>query len=84
LIRNVDFSVSQLLIDSKTAREQLVEFGLEMACESWVRKRTPFVVIWVVPAATFDDAGWPGANPAIRQQRAADWLADQGIGLVAR
>jgi hypothetical protein len=47
-------------------------------------------VVWVVPAAVFDDADWPGGDSgsaaerrAARFQRAGQWLAGEGIGLTA-
>ena len=47
-------------------------------------------IVWFVPASTFDDDGWPLANgipanerPARRQERAAAWLASEGIALAA-
>ncbi|GAA4878594.1 hypothetical protein [Actinomycetospora straminea] len=48
------------------------------------------VVAWVVPAETFDDEDWPGAEPGqaaeaarlARRTAAAAWLAPAGIALV--
>jgi hypothetical protein len=39
--------------------------------------------MWVVPATLFDDADWPGADPAARQANAAQILSSQGIVLAA-
>jgi hypothetical protein len=46
-------------------------------------------VCWVLPAATFDDPGWPGASGtdadtqrATRLAAARAWLATQGVAVV--
>ncbi len=84
MIRNTDFSVSQLLAQTKIVQAQLTKEGFKIPAEEWVRTLRPFTVIWVVPASTFDDTGWPGANPDQRISRATTWLAEQGIALIPK
>ncbi|PSB46498.1 hypothetical protein C7B80_12990 [Cyanosarcina cf. burmensis CCALA 770] len=91
LIRDVGFSVSQLLMESKLLREQLEKQGLEQSPNPSLPVRHPLLIVWVVPATIFDDADWPGGDPgmtpeALRDARrvvAGQWLAREGIGLVA-
>lgn len=84
LLRNAGFSLTQLLAETSQIKQQLARQGFEVPAESWIRKRRPFTIIWVVPAATFDDNGWPGANPTQRVTRASSWLAEQGIALISK
>ena len=90
LVRDAGFSVTQVLWESRLVRERLEPAGVERPRNGGPRPRTALVVAWVVPAATFDDADWPGAAAGITnaQQRAARraaagaWLGREGIGLV--
>lgn len=53
-------------------------------------RRVERLVCWVVPAAIFDDPGWPGADSdstperqrADRLAAARSWLAGQGVALI--
>lgn len=89
LVRDSGFSLAQLLMESKTLREQLRGVGVEAPPMPNVRVRTGLVVVWIVRAEIFDDDAWPGATAAMnagqkraaRRQRAAQWLAREGIGL---
>lgn len=91
LIREANFSVAQLLMDSKLVREQLQPMGLERPRDATLRPRQSLTVVWVIPQATFDDGDWPGATQgmnanqrrAARRAAAGTWLAREGIGLVA-
>ncbi|MBE9110193.1 hypothetical protein IQ273_12300 [Nodosilinea sp. LEGE 07298] len=91
LIRNADFSVANLLMESKMLREQLEKQGLEQSPDPSLPLRHPLLVVWVVPATVFDDDDWPGGGTgmppeALRNARraiAGEWLAREGIGLVA-
>ncbi len=91
LIRDAaGFSVAQLLVDSKTVRERLRSYGLERPFDPELRVREPLLVVWVVPASLFDDADWPGGDTgtaderrAARRATAGEWLAREGVGLVA-
>jgi len=91
LIRDIGFSVAQLLMESKMLREQLEKQGLERSPDPSLPLRHPLLIIWVVPATIFDDVGWPGGNPGMtpavlrdaRRAIAGQWLAREGIGLVA-
>jgi hypothetical protein len=90
LIRDQGFSVADLLMDSRLLRAQAEQMGLEAPADPTVRRHRGIVVVWVVPAAVFDDADWPGGDSgsaaerrAARFQRAGQWLAGEGIGLTA-
>ena len=91
LIRDVGFSIAQLLMESKMLREQLEKQGLERSPDPSLPLRHPLLIVWVVPVTLFDDAGWLGGTPgmtpeALRDARrvvAGQWLAREGIGLVA-
>jgi hypothetical protein len=82
LIRDAGFSVAELLAESQSLREQLEPLGLERAADARLPLLRPLLVAWLVPAAIFDDHGWPGADAAGRRVAAGRWLARQGIGLV--
>jgi hypothetical protein len=83
LIRDGGFSVADLLRESKVIREQLDRFGVERPPDPALRVRERLIVVWVVPVSIFDDADWPGGDPAARRASAGAWLAREGIGLVA-
>lgn len=91
LIRDAGFSIAQLLMESKMLREQLEKQGLERSPDPSLPLRHPLLIVWVVPATIFDDADWPGGSPDmtpdalrnVRRVRAGQWLAREGIGLVA-
>jgi len=90
LIRDAGFSVADLLWESKVVRERLDPAGVERAGNGAPRPHHPIVIAWIVPAAVFDDADWPGATPGMtppdargaRRLTAGQWLAREGIGLV--
>lgn len=87
VIRDAGFSVAQLLTESKMVREQLCEQGVAAPSVGSLPALNPFLVIWVIPATVFDDAGWPGtgANEAAlrssRRQNASTWLGPEGIAI---
>lgn len=91
LARDADVSLTTLLIESKTVREQLQELGLGPPRDARLARRFEVLPVWIVPATLFDDDAWPGGNdgmtPAARQEArramAGEWLAREGIGLVA-
>lgn len=91
LIRDATgLSIAQLLADSKTVRDRLTPYGLERPPDPAHRLREPLLIVWIVPEALFDDADWPGGNGggpaqqrALRRAAAGEWLAREGIGLVA-
>ncbi|SCE98858.1 hypothetical protein [Micromonospora mirobrigensis] len=89
-VRGAGFSLADLLLSSRLARSRAEELGLEVPAADDVRRRRAVVVVWIVPAATFDDPAWPGGTTGTPQQQRADryaragrWLAAEGIGLVA-
>jgi hypothetical protein len=90
LVRDATVSIRALLAESRAVRDQLENMGLG-APEGGLSRRRDLLVVWVLPAAVFDDADWPGGQPvappnALRDARraaAGQWLADQGIGLAA-
>jgi hypothetical protein len=85
------FSLAQLLDDSKSIRERMLANGLALSTSNGTRPRQRLVVVWVLDGAIFADADWPGATAgqtpdqaqAARRAAASNWLADEGIGLVA-
>ncbi|MFX1766775.1 hypothetical protein PWP93_30180 [Paraburkholderia sp. A1RI-2L] len=89
MIRDVGFSVGDLLTESRIVRQQLGQMGLTRAVDATLPIREPLPITWIVPAATFDDTGWPGAAAGMaadaarsaRRAAAAGWLVLQGIGL---
>ena len=91
LIREANFSVTQLLAESKLLREQIEPLGLERGQDPSLRPRNPVVIVWIVPEQVFDDSDWPGGQPGMnadalrgaRRSSAGTWLAREGIGLVA-
>jgi hypothetical protein len=83
LIRDAGFSVAQLLMESKMVREQLESAWVEKATPSEIKPRWSVLVVWMVPMGVFDDADWPGNTPDERRGLAGQWLAREGIGLVA-
>jgi hypothetical protein len=90
LVRDAGFAVSDLLADSKRVRRHLALLGLEAPPAPDTKVRQPVLVVWVIPEAVFDDAGWPGGaggtndaqRRALRRAAAGKWLAREGIGLV--
>jgi hypothetical protein len=91
LIRDVGFSIAQLLMESKMLREHLEKQGFERSPDPSFPMRYPVLIVWVVPITIFDDVGWPGGSPgmtpaALQEARrfvAGQWLAREGIGIVA-
>lgn len=90
LVRDQGFSLADTLVQSRLVRARAEELGLLAPAEPAVRQRHPVVVVWMVPAEVFDDEAWPGGNGgneaeqrAARFARAGQWLAREGIGLVA-
>ena len=88
LARDVGTSVTALLAQTVMLRQRLQDAGREPAIGPALRRRVGIVVAWILPAAVFDDAGWPGGDtgtPAernqARRQAASGWLAGQGVAL---
>ena len=88
LVRDTGSSVSTLLAESHVARAAAAELGLVAPDDPRVPRRRHTTVLWLVPAAVFDDTDWPGGDsgtPAERRRararRAASWLAAEGIAL---
>jgi hypothetical protein len=83
LIRGATQSIRALLNESASVRKSLASSGIEMPDEPLSKRRFKFAVGWVLPKSIFADTDWPGANATDRENRAAGWLADQGIALIA-
>jgi hypothetical protein len=83
MIRDVGFSVAQLLMDSKLVRDRLDPLALGRPQDASTKLRQPLLVVWIVPSVVFDDNDWPGLTRDQRRANAGAWLAREGIGLVA-
>jgi hypothetical protein len=81
VVRDSVAGLTQLLADCRMARDQLASVGEGRANDGDIPLRNAVIAIWVLPVAVFNDAGWPGADPAARRQAAGAWLAREGIGL---
>jgi hypothetical protein len=81
LVRDA-LSISDLLNESKSVRTLLAPTTNALDYDRNMPARFSVGVAWVVPAATFDDAAWPGSDNAARRAAAGAWLAQEGIGLV--
>lgn len=83
-------SPRELLRASTTARLAAARFPVAAVPAGAPARRVERLVCWVVPAATFDDPGWPGAHDGTsgEQQRAdrlaaaRGWLAGHGIAVI--
>jgi hypothetical protein len=89
LIRDAEFSLSQLLAESKHLLNALQSSSLERARDPQWKTRHEYLVIWIIPEEVFDDDDWPGPTTGdtahrreMRRLTAGEWLAHQGIGLV--
>jgi hypothetical protein len=90
LVRDVGFSVADLLAETALLRDLAASLGLERPDAAGLPRRTSLLVVWVVPPEVFDDDGWPGGTSgsaaerrAARRAAAGVLLAREGIGLVA-
>ncbi|AIE86488.1 hypothetical protein [Fimbriimonas ginsengisoli] len=87
LIRDIGFSVAELLMQSKMLREQLSDRGIDVPKDRSLPAKNPFLVVWIVPITVFDDPSWPGAGGnqdalrADRRQKAGAWLGPEGIAI---
>jgi hypothetical protein len=88
LVREAGFSVAELVSESTALRERVGALGLERPADATLPRRSPILVVWVVPPEVFDDPDWPGGESgtpeerrAARRAAAGAWLAGEGIGL---
>jgi hypothetical protein len=90
LVRAKTGRLADLLAESAAVRDAL-SGELYPPAEGPASLRGGPVVAWVLPSATLDDIGWPGAEPGqptaaarlARREAAAAWLGPAGIALVA-
>jgi hypothetical protein len=90
-IRPADFLLSQLLTETKQLLSVIRKAGLDPARDAMLPVRHSVIAIWIVPSSSFDDADWTGATDSMtpeqrrtaRRLTAGEWLAAEGIGLVA-
>jgi hypothetical protein len=90
-IRPANFSLSELLRETKTLLSLTRKAGLDPARDARLPVRHSVIAIWIVPLSTFDDDDWTGADNTMnaeqrrtaRRLAAGEWLAAEGIGLVA-
>lgn len=91
MTRNVEARLRDVLADAAVSRAGVVAAGASIGQrDDLPRVRNHSIALWITPAVTFDDAGWPGGGAGTadeqrvaRRARAASWLADQGIALAA-
>jgi hypothetical protein len=83
LVRDAPLSVAELVRDSKRLRDRLAPAGLDRPRDERLVSRHAVVVVWLVPAAVFEDTDWPGADGPARRAAAGEWLAREGIGIAA-
>lgn len=89
LVRAQTGRLTDLLAESAALRDALSD-ELYPPQDGPTSLRGGPVVAWVLPAATWDDTGWPGAEPGLppadarlaRREAAATWLGPAGIALV--
>lgn len=89
-IRPADFSLSELLQETKTLLSLTSEAGFAPAREARLPVRHPVIAVWILPEDVFDDDDWTGADDSMsaaerreaRRATAGTWLAGEGIGLV--
>lgn len=81
LARDAPLQISALLAESRSIRAALADDPSVQPAAAAIRRRTPILVLWTIPATLLDDPGWPGADRPARRAAAADLLAGQGIAL---
>jgi hypothetical protein len=84
LVRNVPLPLAALFAETRAVRAALAADPTVTPAPAPIRRRASVLVLWVVPAAAFDDADWPGADRAARRGAAGELLAAQEIGLAVR
>ncbi|HEX6683630.1 MAG TPA: hypothetical protein VF062_12585, partial [Candidatus Limnocylindrales bacterium] len=90
LVRDATHRIVDLLSEAKAIQWLLTPYD-ERRREPGLVPRHPVVVAWIVPGTLFDDPAWPGAEAGMpaaaarlaRRASAAQWLALEGIALVA-
>lgn len=83
LVRDAPLHLSALLAESRSVRTALASDPAVQPVAAPLRRRTPILVLWAVPATLLDDPAWPGADRAARRAAAAELLQGQGIALAA-
>lgn len=81
LARDAPLQLSALLAESRSIRAALADDPSVQPAAAAIRRRTPILVLWTIPATLLDDPDWPGADRPARRVAAADLLAGQGIAL---
>lgn len=81
LIRDSVASLAQMFADSRAIRSALAADPAVQPADAAVRRLVPVLLLWVLPSTSFNDAGWPGGNPAARKANAIQLLSGQGIAL---
>jgi hypothetical protein len=89
LVADADSSPRALLQQSEAARRSAGRYPTTPPPASAPVRTYERCVCWLVPAAAFDDDGWPGAAGGSAQQKrgqrltaARGWLSAQGIAVV--
>jgi hypothetical protein len=90
LVADTTTGPRELLRASAAARLAAARYTAATVPAGAPARRVERLVCWVVPAATFDDPGWPGAEAGTTPERqradrlaaARGWLAGQGIAVI--
>ncbi len=89
LIRDVGFSLTGLLHESRQALDHLRARGAAPPPDPGLPRRHGLLALWLVPESVLDDDDWPGggsgsaaARRTARAEAAAAWLSLLGIVLV--
>lgn len=89
LVADADTSPRTLLQQSDAARRAAARYPSAPVPPGAPQRIRESCVCWLVPAAAFDDDGWPGGDAGSPDQRRTDrttaargWLTGQGIALI--
>jgi hypothetical protein len=89
LVADADTSPRSLLQQSEAARRAAARYPSATPPSGAPQRTQERCVCWLIPAAAFDDDGWPGATTGSAQVKrgqrlaaARGWLSGQGVAVV--
>ncbi|NMO55173.1 hypothetical protein HH310_28810 [Actinoplanes sp. TBRC 11911] len=82
LVAAADTAPRELLRATHSARRAALAYPLPEPPPDAPPRRADRVVCWLLPAAAFEQEGWPGADAGARLAAARGWLAAGGIAVV--